>query len=116
MNDIFRGLALLAAISTYVLALANLMVSFAVLSSKPFSWRVFRGTGAGFLWAHVVFVTIPFQGFVTWGVVEVLQRAGDDLSWRTPLLLVLCLIMSVGYWIIFRIEVARLRLKDVIQP
>ncbi len=117
MNDILRGVALLAATATYVLALANLMVSFAVLANKPFSWRVFLGSGAGFLWSHIVFVTVPFQGFVTWGVIELLQRSEEgDLTWRVPTLLILCVIMSVGYGIIFRVELARLRMKDTIQP
>lgn len=116
MTTLVRTLAMLAAVATYVLAVANLMVSFAVLAAKPFSWRVFLGSGAGFLWSHIVFVTIPFQGFVTWGVIEVLHRSGEPLTWRAPLLLVLCLVMSVGYGIIFRVELARLRLKDVIQP
>jgi len=117
MNDVLRGVALLAATATYVLAFANLMVSFAVLARKPFTWRAFLGSGAGFLWSHIVFVTIPFQGFVTWGVIEVMHRSGgDNLTWRVPTLLGLCVIMSVGYGIILRVELARLRMKDVIQP
>lgn len=116
MNNFLRIMALLAAFSTYVLAIANLMVSFAVLAQKPFSLKAFLGSGAGFLWSHIVFVTIPFQGFVTWGTYEMLSRVENDLTFRAPLLLTLCIIMSVGYVIIFRVELARLRLRDVIQP
>lgn len=67
MADVLRVLAVIVASTTYGLAVANLVVSFLVLRDKPFTWRHFLGTGGGFLWGHIVFVTVPFQGFVTWG-------------------------------------------------
>lgn len=112
MGDALRILAVVVAATTYSLAVANLIVSLLVLREKPFTWRHFWGSGGGFLWSHIVFVTLPFQGFVTWGIVEVLTRSGDPLSWRAPALLVLSCLMSTGYAIIYRVELSRLKLKQ----
>lgn len=112
--DTVRILAVMSAVITYVLAGANLIVSFKVLQNKPFTARVFFGTGAGFLFAHVLFVTIPFQGFVTLSIVDVVGRLGNTyLTYRGPLLLLLTLLMNIGYTIIFRIELARYRMRPV---
>lgn len=111
MADVLRVLAVIVASTTYGLAVANLVVSFLVLRDKPFTWRHFLGTGGGFLWGHIAFVTVPFQGFVTWGIIEVVEREADPVTFRPFALLVLSALMSVGYVIIYRVELSRLKLK-----
>lgn len=114
LQDFVRIVSICSSIVTYVLAIAILVVSFQVLNTKPFLIRTFFGSGAGFLFIHILLVTISFQGFVTWGAAEVLTRIGEEyLSWRSPVLLFLTLLMNAGYVIIFRIELARLRPQSV---
>lgn len=108
--DLMRFIALCAASPTYGFAIANLVISFQVLRPRPFTWKNFGGNGGGFIWLHIVCVVIPFQGFVTWGIVEVNQRFEDPATWRAPLLTFLCVFISIGYVIIFRVEMARLQL------
>lgn len=112
--DLLRFAAISAASPTYGLAVANLVVSFQVLRPRPFTWRNFAGSGGGFIWLHIVCVVIPFQGFVTWGIIEVRQRLGEPPTWRPWALAVLCLLITVGYVIIFRVELARLRLQRAV--
>lgn len=111
--DILRILALSTSGFTYALAMANLIISFQVLKPLPFTWKNFAGSGGGFIWLHIVCVVIPFQGFVTWGNIEVLDRLGTAGSWRPWCLLFFTVLISAGYLIIFRVEMARLRLKKV---
>lgn len=111
--DLLRFLAFLPAGATYGFAAANLIVSYRVLvRPHALTWRTFVGSGGGFVWIHIVAVVIPFQGFVTWGSIEVASRFGSGLTWRGPLLAVLCTIMNVGYIIIFRVELSRLRMQN----
>lgn len=113
--DFPRIAAFVAASFTYALAVANLVVSYKVLRPRPLTWQNFTGTGGGFIWLHILCVVIPFQGFVTWGLVEVHQRIGDqDLTWRSWLLGGLSAMISVGYVVIFRVELARLRLQRAV--
>lgn len=114
MSDVSRIVAYLMASITYALAIANLIISFKVLKPRPFTWKNFAGSGSGFIWLHILCVTLPFQGFVTWGIIEVHERFGMPLTWRAPALAVLCLIINVGYVIIYRIELARLGLQRVV--
>lgn len=106
---VVRILSITVAGVTYALALANLIVSFKVLRPRPWTWRTFTGSGGGFIWLHIVCVVIPFQGFVTWGIIEVEARIGSGFTWRIFLLPLLCLIINVGYIVIFRVELSRLR-------
>lgn len=109
--DVIRELSLFPAALTYALSTAVLVISFKVLKPKVLTWQTWWGSGAGFLWTHIVAVTIPFQGFVTWGIIEVLLRFNEPPSFRPLALIVLTSIINLGYLIIFRIELARLRLK-----
>ncbi|HXH59093.1 hypothetical protein [Iamia sp.] len=110
--DIVRVLAIMSASTTFGLAVANLIISYKVLAPTPRTWKTFWGSGGGFIWLHIVAVVIPFQGFEAWGMYEVLSRLADPATFRAPLLLALSGFISVGYVIIFRVEVARLRLRD----
>lgn len=110
--DFVRVLAVMSAMVTFGLAVANLVISFKVLSPTPFTWSTFKGSGGGFIWLHIVAVVIPFQGFEAWGVYEVLSRLAEPATFRTPLLLFLSSFISVGYVIIFRVELSRLRLRE----
>lgn len=112
IHDFLRLLAVMSAGITFGLAVANLVVSFKVLSPTPFTWGTFWGTGGGFIWLHIVAVVIPFQGFEAWGIYEVLSRGDEPISFRTPLLFVLSAFISVGYVIIFRVELSRMRLRE----
>ena len=109
--NIFRAIALFPAALTFALAIANLVVSFMVLRPKPLTWNTWWGSGAGFLWLHIVCVVVPFQGFVAWGMIEVIYRFGENPpTFRAPLLIFLCTVISLGYVIIFRVELARLKI------
>jgi len=109
--DLIRALVFLPAGLTYGFAIANLIVSYRVLL-KPheFTWRTFI-SGGGFVWLHIVAVVVPFQGFVTWGCIEVALRFEEGMTWRGSLLAALCTTINIGYIIIYRVELSRLRMQ-----
>lgn len=112
MNGLIRILAISIAGMTYGWAIANLIVSFKVLRPRPWTWQSFKGSGGGFIWLHIVCVVIPFQGFVTWGIWEVISRSHQPLTFRPVALFFLCAIINLGYVIIYRVELARLRIQQ----
>lgn len=110
-TDILRGGSFALAGMTYALALANLVISFMVLRPRKWTWAAFKGNGGGFIWLHIVCVTIPMQGFVTWGISAVAEHLDEPLTWRPWVLAVLCSLVNVGYIVIYRVELSRLNLR-----
>ncbi len=111
--DVFRIISIVFAAVTFGMAFANLVVSFRVLAPTPLSWSSFWGSGGGFIWLHVLAVAVAFQGAMIWGIVEVALRLDQSpMTFRPPLLLFLSVLISVGYIIIFRVELSRLRLLE----
>ncbi len=109
--DVVRIMALAAGAATFPLATAVLTLSFLVLRPRPLTWATFTGSGAGFLFLHIILVTIAFELAVVAQVIEVVARADQPVTFRPPLLLSSAGLMLAGYVIIFRVELARLRLK-----
>ena len=110
--DFLRGIAFALASTTYALAIANLVISFKVLRPRPWTWHAFKGSGGGFIWLHILCVTLPMQAFVTWGTVEMVRFLNEPLTWRPWMLSLLCTIVNVGYVVIFRVELSRLSLRQ----
>ncbi len=114
MIEFVRVLALATGVATFPLAIAVLVLSYLVLRPRPLTMETVTGSGAGFLFLHIVLVTVGFQGFVAWGMAEVIIRINEETgSFRSPLLVLLAGLLVAGYTIIFRVELARLRLKSL---
>lgn len=115
--DTLRALALVPAALTFPLAIAILVVSGKVLKPLPNTWREWWGTGAGFQWLHIWAVALPTQASIVWMMVEVIIRLGEPSTWRTGALWLISSVWVVGYLIIYRIELARLRfIRDGLAP
>lgn len=102
---------------TFGLAVGILIVSYKVLKPRKPSIQNLIGSGAGFLWIHILCVTVALQGFIAVGMVDMEQRlrAFQGLSWRSPVFLVLTLLTLIAYIIIFRIELARLKFQKIVE-
>lgn len=110
MTDAIRYFALALAATTYGWAIANLVVAWMVLRPHPFTWENIKGKGGGFIWFHILLMVVGFQSAMTSLVFEMVSRFGGPMTYRPILIIYLSILIDLGYLVIFRVELGRLRL------